>query len=401
MFSVEELAAKLGDPDPLARRSAAGLLCDMAFDRADITAAISALAKALSDEDAGVRKNAADAFWTAAVLGVDISPAASALLKALSDDDLDSRSNIRQALIKIGQAAVPALVDGLSGENKSVSANAADVLGKMAAANPGDAGVVKAVPALIAALNDWMLTVQYQAAKALGSIATANPGNEDVAKAIPALVQMLDEQEWSARAEATEALIHIGVPAIPALIVALNDKGVFGRSQAAGALRSIAKKNPESPGAMSALPALVAALGDEHPDVGIRAAAALGDFAAANMSILGIVVPALVKALNDGKPNVRVASADALIIVIDACDMGTFAEFEKHFSGGVRALRDSARREDLGNAMPTLTQFANRIAMKKNELARAGADGLLLDEKPKPPKGGTMFQVTRRALANG
>jgi hypothetical protein len=139
-----------------------------------------------------------------------------------------------------------------------------------------------------------------------------------------------------------------------------------------------------------AIPALIGALDDTSY---ARFAAQLALFQ------IGVpAVPALVGRLNHANPTTRLLAAGALAEILGACDAGALAEFEKRFEEGARSSADSSTRANAGTAMPELVRFKNGIAKKRNELA-AQRD-VLLSDIPKPPKKGSVFQTTRRALAN-
>jgi hypothetical protein len=117
-----------------------------------------------------------------------------------------------------------------------------------------------------------------------------------------------------------------------------------------------------------------------------------------NFALL-ILIPQLAEVRFD----LRESSAWELENIVDTCcDVRVLGEVEKRFAEAARSFNDSAKPGDAPSyAVIKLAQLANRAASRKNALARAGTDGLLLDEKPKPPKGGAMFQTARKALAYG
>jgi hypothetical protein len=111
----------------------------------------------------------------------------------------------------------------------------------------------------------------------------------------------------------------------------------------------------------------------------------------------------VVDLLGDKDASARASAAWEIEKVIGACDsVEGLGKLEKYFAQVARGFGDSAKPGDAPSyAVIKLAQLANRAASRKNLLARAGTDGLLLDEKPRPPKGGAIFQTTRRALTYG
>jgi HEAT repeat protein len=85
------------------------------------------------------------------------------------------------ALARIGDAAVPALIEGLADPNPAVRAQSARALARM-----GPKGHA-AVPALILALEDESAAVRVNAARALGQI------GPDAQEAVPALIRALKD----------------------------------------------------------------------------------------------------------------------------------------------------------------------------------------------------------------
>ncbi|HEX5497809.1 MAG TPA: HEAT repeat domain-containing protein [Thermomicrobiales bacterium] len=97
------------------------------------------------------------------------------------------------ALARIGEAAVPALIEGLADPNPAVRAQAARALARM-----GPKGHA-AVPALILALEDEHESVRLNAARALGQI------GPDAQEAVPALIRTLKDPTNQAPIEAPAA----------------------------------------------------------------------------------------------------------------------------------------------------------------------------------------------------
>jgi HEAT repeat protein len=228
--------------------------------------AVPALIQALKDENEWVRLAAA---WTLGKIG---SPAIPTLLEVLKDKDWRMRQAAAEVLGKIGDPqAVPALIEALKDEDRRVRLVAAEALGKMG---------LPAIPPLIQALKDRDEDARLAAAWVLGKI--GDP------QAVLALLEALkdDKDEW-VRYQMKEALVEIGMPAVPALLEALKGEDVRDvRQAAAEVLGEI--------GDPRAVPALLEALKDEDVrDVRRAAALALGEIGDPR------AVPALLEAIKD------------------------------------------------------------------------------------------------------
>ena len=146
---------------------------------------------------------------------------ATQLIKRLSDENQEIRVSAADALVKIGEPAVPMLIEVLKGQNQET---------------------------------------RYEAVYVLGEIGRP---------AMPALIEALADEEWEVRYSANEALSRIGEPAVPALKKALANADDGVRSWAAWGLGVIGEP------AKTAVPMLIQALSDEHWDVRMQAAHAL------------------------------------------------------------------------------------------------------------------------------
>jgi HEAT repeat protein len=88
----------------------------------------------------------------------------SVLLEALADEEVWVRDEASRALVRMGIAAVPALVGALKDENEIVRWKAAETLGEIGP------NAREAVPALVAALQDANPNIRQEAARALDRI---------------------------------------------------------------------------------------------------------------------------------------------------------------------------------------------------------------------------------------
>jgi RNA polymerase sigma-70 factor (ECF subfamily) len=233
--------------------------------------AVPQLVEALRTEDCGYVGD-----WVREAL-IQIGPAAvPALVKALQDSDKERRVLVVWALAGGGAAAAPPLTEALRDEASEVRARAAESLGSLGLKGKA------AVPALVEALNDPDREVRYKVADALGSI------GPDAKEALPALNRVWQRgKDDYVRSAVTRGLwkidpvqaIQAGVRykdigpyakyAVPALVEGLKDKDPHVRELIAATLGEI------GPNAEPAVPALRQALQDEDADVRNAAAQAL------------------------------------------------------------------------------------------------------------------------------
>jgi len=179
------------------------------------------------------------------------------------------------ALVKIGAPAIDPLIVGLRGRSSWDRARAAEALGRIGWQpgmdesgayywmSKGEWGTVAgmgstALNPLIAALKDSDWDISRKAARSLGRIG-------DV-RAVDPLIATLGSDHLCA--EARDALVGIGAPAVEALIAVLKDGNWKMRDEAASLLGRIGDARAVEP--------LVVALEDEDKDVRRVAARALG-----------------------------------------------------------------------------------------------------------------------------
>jgi serine/threonine protein kinase len=173
-----------------------------------------------------------------------VAPALQSLIDRMRDPA--SRWMATVALGEMGseaRAAVPHLIEALDDADAQVRWDAAKTLGKIGPA----AG--SAVPALAALVNDpGDALVRRHAVTALGQIGKNAKG------AVPSLIHVLREPSTDLHLKAAEALVRIGVAAVPALIEAMKDTDQACRVRAAGTLRRIAGGHGTIDGAASPRP---------------------------------------------------------------------------------------------------------------------------------------------------
>ncbi len=163
---------------------------------------ISALTALLADKDQGVVMRAA------AYLGESgDAMAAPPLIDMLDHQEPSLRFVVSKALVELGPAAVPALIDALKDKNPTVVSSAVEILAKI-----GDPRAVVPLSSLLKQhrTDDIGLAI----ISALGVL-----GGKEVA---PALIEMLTFRDSQAHYAAAEALVNIGGPAVPNLIAVLD-----------------------------------------------------------------------------------------------------------------------------------------------------------------------------------
>ncbi len=94
---------------------------------------------------------------------------------------------------------------------------------------------------------------------------------EKTVEAVPALIKALKDEDARVCENSVNALAIMGEKAVPALIKALKDENALARKNAARTLAKIGEK------AVEAVPALINALKDENARAGIEAAQALAN----------------------------------------------------------------------------------------------------------------------------
>ncbi|MBI2947293.1 MAG: HEAT repeat domain-containing protein [Verrucomicrobia bacterium] len=224
-----------------------------------------------------------------------------------------------EALVQIGPAAVPALIQALESRN-------------IAEVRKGDWRIrclmairESAAPALLKALSDKNATVRFAAIEILKGMKSAakaitaplqnlasDPVPEVRSSALlalseldlrtdsyqPKLIEALKDESAQVRSAAALALANTGPEAKPALqplIKALSDPD---RSVQKGAARAIAAIGS---GAAAAVPALTAALKERDPSLRVELVAALGKIGSSAES----AVPRLIELIDDGGNEVR------------------------------------------------------------------------------------------------
>ena len=169
-------------------------------------AAIPDLIAAMSGPDSRVRSEAARALGA---IGPEAALAIPELVRLLTRGPLRVRSMRRgyvaltaqwsqDALVQIGAAAVPALLELLRDNDPEVRIAAIETLGKL------ETKATAAIPQLIADLNDTEPRIRTAAAQALGGI------GEENAAVIAAMVARLNDADEAVSSAACDVLIRLG-----------------------------------------------------------------------------------------------------------------------------------------------------------------------------------------------
>ncbi len=272
--AIPALVQAVNDPDPRVRTQA---ICTLGI--LQETACTTLLIQKLkTDNDADVRRAAAVVLGGFGSASKDAIPA---LIQALDDpDDFSARQNrvprprptmsgllasrgvqetAFEALISIGSAAVPALLELIKDPDRRRQGRTIRILGYMGSEAKA------ATPVLVEKLDDEDQKLRSDAAWSLGQI------GPQASKAVPALTRALTDSSGEVRVTAATALKEVepgNRDALPALIKELRDKTSDAhRKHAASALVTVGRSQE------AAAAALVEALADADEDV---ASAALG-----------------------------------------------------------------------------------------------------------------------------
>lgn len=243
------------------------------------------------------------------------------LIRAWNDRNSsgDFRAKLIELFEKIGERAVPALIDALKHPESKVRRNAAEALGAIGK------NAKTSIPFLLDALKDKDDSVRDAAAEALERI---TPNYQDI---IPALVSAFSSGE-NISYELGSGLVQNGRESVPELITAFEKKDNSTRIKIAGVLREINNntfggetnfpgeerelkditKIPKISGfedkATSAVSNICAALKDKDPKVRSAAIIALESISIEATN----VIPCLIDALDDNDEKVRYQAASAL-----------------------------------------------------------------------------------------
>ncbi|MEM4707293.1 MAG: HEAT repeat domain-containing protein, partial [Candidatus Anstonellales archaeon] len=317
-IDIDQLIENLKSPYEDVRKDAAGAIGKIAEKGGDCSKAVPALIEVLKDESKEVRREAA---WALGNIGD--KRAVPALIEALKDEDALVRANAAEALRKIGKPAVPYLIEALKDESKEVRVGAAEALVN-AATYGSKAQKTEVLNALIDALGSEDVTIRANAAWVLGKIAA---DRIDISTAIPELGKLLEDENekvrrnagWALRAAAEQG----NNKALDALKKGLENENADVRRSAVEAIGLLGSLS--SVGSMKkwALDALIEALKHETDiEVKVNTARWVLELSAPskNEDALNVLIDALGSEDND----VKKAAAEALgEAAVDGIDIST------------------------------------------------------------------------------
>lgn len=209
---TEKYIPRLKYPDWEARTFAA-----VTLGRSGDVSAVPALTEALQDEHPIVRKNAAAALGRiGAIAAVD------PLIGALQDEEKSVREEAVAALQGLDETVVLSGLRAALDRTPVVRVDAATALWRK---------MLSPMPALVEALASEERSVRAFAARALGG--------DDEGAAVSLLIDVLEDEDGAVRTTAVEALATIGLPVIPVLIEALKRPQATVRANASLALAAI------------------------------------------------------------------------------------------------------------------------------------------------------------------
>lgn len=336
--AVEPIGAFLQDIDLMVRRTAVEALAAM---RAPETK--EALLTAMLDSDEKVRRTAAESlralgwqpdegeagarYWASqkrwercAQIGAAAVPV---LVEHLASSTASEQRTIRGVIERMGDVALPCLLQAVRDPTLNVRVEAATLLGRLgddqvldpliqalhdperrvreaAALALGEIGEPAAIPALLERLGDLERQVQEAAAQALAALGGDDPeemqqrlqsgdwrerrgavltlGHSGSAEAVELLLPCLGDVEANVRQATTEALVRLGAVAVPSLLALLQNEDADRRHTAISILAQIKDRraliplldllwHPQQATRAAALQALQAIGPDEKVDV--------------------------------------------------------------------------------------------------------------------------------------
>ncbi len=242
----------------------------------------------------------------------------------------------QDALVQIGAAAVPPLLEVLRDDDPEARIVAIETLGKFGTK------ATAAIPQLITGLNDPEPRIRTAAAQALSEIA---PAHDTV---IPALIALLRNPDDDVSNAACNALVRLGKSSYPAVLRLTRDDDPDVRKMAVTLLSFMASPGfafaGESPDQMhdrsqAVRAALRTALGDRDDRVRSGASAAW-------QKVGESVVPDLVAALDDASPTIRSGAARTLEALGNGAReaLGALRRHQNDADPEVRQAIDSAIR---------------------------------------------------------
>jgi HEAT repeat protein len=251
--------------------------------------------------------------------------------------------NRSDALAAYGEKALPVLEMGVSAVSHKLQLNSVVTLEKIKSKKTG--------PILIKALKCTNPHARFLAIKVLGNIGSS--------KAIPTLLEQLSHDEKDVR----ELSIEI--------------------------IKKIIKENPETPEAIDSIPVFIDLLTSDQ--------SLFKEISTIVLSSIGIpAVPALIDSLKN--EFLTKQSFYILNVIVSKCkSRDELIKLEDIFGDACESMVEK-NKSNLINIGYKIALLKKKIAQRKNSISRD--QGILLDDKPKPPKKGRMYHSARR-VRNG
>jgi HEAT repeat protein len=217
---------------------------------------------------------------------------------ALADDDPWKMSEARTSLTAMGQAAVPALIAGISHQDHRVRRDSARVLGET-----GGPGAGRALAGMVE--RDAVFMNRFHAAGALSQLNAAGDleARDAAAALVPKLAAALESADWETADDAGSLLGRLGEPARGTLMAKLAHPRPQVRVAAILALKYLKT---------GVVPALAKAADDPEGRVRAAAVTVLGILALWGEPESAAGIPVIKSKLQDADPAVRDAAALAL-----------------------------------------------------------------------------------------
>jgi HEAT repeat protein len=342
------------------------------------SSAVPELIKCLKDTDYDVRIADVRIAACTALGHIGDASAVPALIACLDDNsanhfkyDADSYKAATNALVQIGEPAVPALIEILTNPNERVRSAACTALGQI--------GDISAIPAL--RVHAEVMQDARQALTKLGGTSMS---------LLEAAGTLAEQSQWGVLCRALTsnlvraAIVQLGNSAVPALIVALRDDDPKIRQAACTALGQIGDPSP--------VPALIACL--DQQDISEAAANAL-------VQIGKPAVPALIRAITRPSSRVRCAACTALGQIGDTAAVPVLIQRLEDADSNVRSAACTALGQ-IGDAaaIPALRVHAELMEEARHALYKLGGTSMSLQEAVRTLSEQNQWGVLSRALTS-
>jgi len=237
-------------------------------------------------------------------------PAVPVLIEALGESDVSASRWARETLIRIGEPAVPYLVKSLTSDSSNIWFELPR-LGSLA------------IPTLIEALRHENVEIRRKAARELSLLVRRGQDDMDEAerqKAISALIESLADEKEGFRTTIRNSLRLAGKSTIPPVIEALNHPNMRVRLEAIKVLtfldmtRGGVVRHAQP---AQVIPVLIEATRSENPEIRREAITMFHQEALISSDSALEAVPALIERLEDESEGaaIRVSAANALVVI--------------------------------------------------------------------------------------